>query len=327
MSTANANGSLGLGFLGGPDLRRLVEVGRLAEECGFESLWHAETRITRDSVTAMTALLLGTRRVRVGSAAVNVYTRGPALTAISWAAMAEAAPGRVVLGIGPGSPDPLAQQGFAFDHPVSRLVEFVEAVRAAWTHQPPVSYSGRFTRLERLMPELQPETPPPVYFCVTGPRALEAAGATADGVILNAFMPTSYVRAAREKLDAGAGGSFAGELGGAMVTAVAGSLAEAAERVRPILATYLVHFPNLARETGLDPEFLQHLRLRAAEGGGIQATFSELPDGLIANHAVLGPPESCRERLAEYRAAGMRLPILFPDPAGAETVARELAGA
>ena len=320
-------GPLGLGFLGGPDLRSLVELGRLAEECGYESLWHAETRITRDSVTAMTALLLGTERVRVGSAAVNVYTRGPALTAITWAAMAEAAPGRVVLGIGPGSPDPLGQQGHAFDYPVSRLVEFVEAVRAAWTQPPPISYSGRFTRVERLMPELQPEVAPPVYFCVTGPRAMQAAGATADGVILNAFMPTSYVRSAGEKLDAGAGGTFAGELGGAMVTAVAPTLGEAAERVRPILATYLVFFPNLARETGLDPEFLDRLRRLAAEGGGLQATFSELPDELVARHAVLGPPESCRERLAEYRAAGMHLPILFPDPASAGAVARELAGA
>ena len=47
----------GLGFLGGPDLRSLVEIGRAAEEAGFESLWHAETRITRDSVTALTALI------------------------------------------------------------------------------------------------------------------------------------------------------------------------------------------------------------------------------------------------------------------------------
>jgi len=93
--------ALGLGFLGGPDLRRLVELGRLAEDAGFDSLWHAETRVTRDSVSALTALLLGTERVRVGSAAINVYTRGAALVAVTWAALAEAAPGRVVLGVGP----------------------------------------------------------------------------------------------------------------------------------------------------------------------------------------------------------------------------------
>ena len=94
---------IGLGFLGFPDLRGMVRAGQAAEQAGFESAWVAETRITRDAVSAMTALLLGTERLRVGSAAINVFTRGAALTAISWATMAEAAPGRVVLGIGPGS--------------------------------------------------------------------------------------------------------------------------------------------------------------------------------------------------------------------------------
>jgi len=314
---------IGLGFLGGPDLRRLVELGKLAEDSGYDSLWHAETRVTRDSVTAMTALLLATERVRVGSAAINVYTRGPALTAITWAALAEAAPGRVILGVGPGSPDPLAQQGYGFDYPVSRLAEFVRAVRAVWTEQPPVSFTGRFTRFEALVPELQPSQVPPVYFCVTGPRALNCAGSMGDGAVLNAFMPTPYVRAAREKLDSGAGRRFTGEIAGALVTAIADTVREAAARVRPILATYLVYFPNLARETGLAPEFLDRLR-RLAREDGLPATFPELPDELVAEHAVLGPPESCRERLAAYREAGLQLPILFPDPASEEAAAREL---
>lgn len=317
---------LGLGFLGGPDLRRLADLGRRAEAAGFESLWHAETRITRDSVTAMTALLLGTERVRVGSAAINVYTRGAALTAITWAAMAEAAPGRVILGVGPGSPAPLAQQGLGFDRPVTRLAEFVDAVRATWTQSPPVSRDGGFSRLDELVPEVQPAQPPAVYLCVTGPRALDLAGRTADGVVLNAFMPISYTRRAIARLDAAAGGRFAGEIGQAMVVVLASSVAAAADRIRPILATYLVHFPNLAAETGLDPEFLVRLRTLAAEGG-LAETFAELPDELVAEHALCGPPEACRERIAAYREAGCALPVLFPDPDGAAAVVEGLAGA
>lgn len=314
---------LGLGFLGGPDLRRLVEVGRLAEAAGFDSLWHAETRVTRDSVTAMTALLLGTERVRVGSAAINVYTRGAALVAITWAALAEAAPGRVVLGVGPGSPAPLAQQGYAFDRPVARLGEFVDAVRAVWSGMAPVSYAGRHSRLAGIVPELRPEPVPPVYLCVTGPRALDLAARTADGVVLNAFMPVAYTRRAVARLEAG---GFNGELAQAMVVALDSSVTAAARRIRPILAAYLVHFPNLAAETGLDPGFLDRLRWLAGERG-LPATFAELPDALVAEHALCGPPEACRERLAAYREAGLALPVLFPDPDGAEDVVRQLSGA
>src|SRR5262249_36633294 len=203
----------GLGLLGGPDLRMLVDRGRAAERAGFDPLCHAEPRVTRDSVTAMTALLMATERVRVGSAAINVYTRGAALVAITWASLAEAAPGRVVLGVGPGSPAPLGQQGYEFDHPVTRLAEFVTAVRAAWRQPAPVSSAGRHTRFRDLVPELQPVPPPPLYLCVTGPRALDCAGRLADGVILNAFMPISYTRRALTRLSSAAGpGGFRGEV-------------------------------------------------------------------------------------------------------------------
>jgi 5,10-methylenetetrahydromethanopterin reductase len=313
---------LGLGFLGGPDLRSLVEVGRAAEQAGFDSLWHAETRITRDSVTALTALAMETERVRLGSAAINVFTRGAVLTAITWAALAEAAPGRVVLGIGPGSPDPLAQQGFAFDFPVSRLREYVASIRATWRETVPVSFEGRHTRLSRLTPEVRPVDPLPIYLCVTGPRALDCAGQIADGVVLNAFMPASYTRRSMTRLDAAAGGKFEGEVGQCLVVALADTVAEAAARVRPILATYLVYFPNLAAETGLDAEFLTSLREKANDGG-----FDDLPDSLVSQHALVGPVAECRKRLGAYREAGLELPILFPDPISMDRTVRELAGA
>lgn len=317
---------LGLGFLGGPDLHSLVEVGMAAEQAGFDSLWHAETRITRDSVTALTALAMSTKKVRLGSAAINVFTRGAVLTAITWAALAEAAPGRILLGVGPGSPDPLGQQGYRFDFPVSRLREFVTAVRASWDNPPPATYDGRFSSLAGLVSEVHPPSPVPIYLCVTGPRALDCAGEVADGVILNAFMPISYTRRALDRLDLAAGGKFNGEVGQCMVVALADTVQEAAARVRPILATYLIYFPNLAAETGLDPEFLTKLREQAREGG-LESTFAELPDSLVSEHSLVGPVGACMERLVAYQEAGLQLPILFPDPLSVDRTVRELASA
>ena len=95
--------------------------------------------------------------------------------------------------------------------------------------------------------------------------------------------------------------------------------------VRPILATYLVYFPNLAAETGLDPDFLAALR-KKAQNEGLEAIFAELPDGLISEHALVGPAGECHERLSAYREAGLQLPVLFPDPQSVEPAIKELAG-
>ena len=176
------------------------------------------------------------------------------------------------------------------------------------------------------MPEVRPADPVPIYLCVTGPRALDCAGQIADGVVLNAFMPPSYTRRSIARLDAAAHGKYGGELAQCLVVALADTVAEAAARVRPILATYLVYFPNLAAETGLDEEFLTSLRDKASTGG-LEATFSDLPDSLVSQHALVGPVAECEERLAAYRDAGLQLPILFPDPISMEQTVRDLARA
>jgi 5,10-methylenetetrahydromethanopterin reductase len=316
---------VGLGFLGYPDLRALVEAGRRAEERGFESAWVSETRITRDAVTGMTALLLSTRTLRVGSAAINVFTRGAGLVAVTWATMAEAAPGRVVLGLGGGSEVPLTQQGLPHDHTVSRMREFTEAIRGAWSSAAPFSFEGSYVRFKGLNPEVRPVQPPPVYFCVAGPRALACAAQIADGVMFDTFLPPAYVRGARVSLDdSAAGGRYRGEVAGALVVSIADTLAEAAAPLRPVLANYLINFPELARVTGIDSELVDRMRERSATEG-LDGAGRLLSDELLSRHAVCGPLPACREKLDEYRSAGLDLPVLFPVPSSMRTTIEELA--
>jgi len=132
---------LAIGLLAYPSLGELAAVARSAERQGFAAAFMAETQIRRDAVTALAAMLLATTRLRVGSAAVNVFTRGAALLAVTWATLAEAGRGRAVLGLGVGSASTLAQQGFEVSRPIGRLREYTEAIRLLWTGEE-VSYQG-----------------------------------------------------------------------------------------------------------------------------------------------------------------------------------------
>jgi alkanesulfonate monooxygenase SsuD/methylene tetrahydromethanopterin reductase-like flavin-dependent oxidoreductase (luciferase family) len=236
--------------------------------------------------------------------------------------MAEAAPGRVVLGIGVGSGSTLAQQGIRVDHAVGRMREFTEAVRGAWTSSGSFSYAGRYVQFEDLEVELQPQQALPIYFCAGGPQMLALAGRVANGVIADVFLPPESVRTVVNRTRSGSE-PFSGELAAAIVTSVADTRAEAAARLRPRLASYLIAFPELAREMGLDSEFLGRLRDRAL-ADGLETIYGELSDDLIASCAVCGPPAACREALARYRAAGIELSILFPEPQSLEATVREL---
>ncbi len=289
----------------------MAQLARRAEDRGFESVWISETRISRDAVTGMTAVLLATQTIRVGSAAINVFTRAAGLVAVTWATMAEAAPGRVVLGLGGGSATPLAQQGLPFDHTVSRMREFTEAIRGAWTSVAPFTYRGRFVRFDGLAAEVRPEALPPVYFCVAGPKALACAAELAQGVVFDAFLPPAYASWARSTLDAAAGGAYGGEIAAGLVLSLADTVADAAAPLRPVLANYLLNFPELARFSGVDEDLIARMRARSA-AHGLAAAAELLPDSTVAAHALCGTVRDCRRRLEEYREAGVQLPVLFP---------------
>ena len=302
---------LGLGFFGEPDATEMARLAGLAEKAGFESIWLAETRFTRDAIISATAVGLGTATVRVGTAAVNVFTRGAALTAVTFAGLDELTGGRTVLGIGAGSEHVLAAQGYRYNRPLARLREQVAAIRAVWRGE---DFEGEFVRITGVRLDFAaPRLEVPIYLAVSGPKSLAYAGEAADGVILDVCTPVAHVEAAARAVAATARKAgrepSAVEIAGMLLVGVDGPERTARSLLAPIVATYLTRFPTLAAVVGLPQEEIDGY-VALAETDGVAAVAAVLPDEVIDRLTVNGSPERCRERIAEYRRSGLDLPIL-----------------
>jgi 5,10-methylenetetrahydromethanopterin reductase len=313
----------GLLFVGAPSVPEIVELAKRCEARGFDSVWMAETRMTRDAFVPMAAMAAATERIKVGSGIVNVYTRGPVVVAISFIGLEELAPGRILMGLGTGSPLVLAPQGVSFEKPLTRLREYCEVVPRLIRGEE-VTYEGEAVRLdgarvEDLLSQRGgiggPRTKLPLWLGVTGPRALEYAGEVADGVMLNTCLPTDYVRDAVERIGCGAlrAGRSLDEIEIAMAnaTAPAASSKEGKRIAARFIALYLSLFPNIARATGLDEGLTATIR-QSFEEGGLEAASELVEDDVVDRLTVAGTVDECRARLDEYRGAGVQLPILAP---------------
>jgi 5,10-methylenetetrahydromethanopterin reductase len=311
---------LGLLFAGAPRVPEMVALARRAEERGFESVWVAETRMTRDGFVPLAAIAQATSRVKVGTGIVNVYTRGPVVVAISFAALDEIAPGRVLMGLGAGSPLVLAPQGVAWKKPVTRLREYCDVVRPLLRGEE-VRYDGEFVQLDgaQIQDLLAADASIakaeiPLVLGVTGRPAVELAGEVADGALYNACLPTSYLERARGWLAAGAARSgrdpAAIDVGMGIVSAVHEDSATGKDIAHRFCGLYLSLFPNIAKETGLDPELIAATRA-AFEEGGVDAALHVLPRSVVDLLCAAGTPAECQERLDEYRAAGVQEPVLI----------------
>lgn len=313
----------GLLFVGAPSVPEMVELAQRAEERGFDSIWVAETRMTRDGFVPLAAIAAATKRARVGTGIVNVYTRNSVVLAISFAALEELAPGRVQMGLGAGSPLVLAPQGIAFERPLTRLREYCEVVPRLIRGEE-LAYEGEAVRLQgaRLEDILAGQreidgtrTRIPLWLGVTGPKALEYAGSVADGVILNVCLSTDYVRDALTLIERGA--KRAGrklqdiEIAIGLATSPHDTSSEGKRGAARFIALYLSMFPNIARVSGVEPATVT-AATDALNEEGLDAAAAHIGDDLVDWLAVGGTPEECRARLDEYRAAGVHMPIVAP---------------
>ena len=311
----------------------IVRLARLAEERGFESVWVAETRMTRDAFVPVAAIAAATERIEVGTGIVNVYTRGPVVLAISFLSLEELAPGRILMGLGTGSPLVLAPQGVPFEKPLTRLREYVKVIRPL-TRGEAVTYRGEAVRLEgaRIEDVLGATAGPPreipLYLGVTGPRALELTGELADGALLNICLPVAYVERALGLIERGARGARRSpadvDVAMAIVVSPHADSRAGKDRARRLVALYLSLFPNIARETGLEESLLAATRSAFAEGG-VDAAARCLGDEVVDLLCAAGTPDECLARLDAYRAAGVALPILVPVEGSLELAIETLA--
>jgi probable F420-dependent oxidoreductase len=167
----------------GFSLAEHAELAREAERLGYRDAWSFES----DGVDAFSPLAVAGQAtdLRLGTAIVNVYTRGPATLAMSAAGLAEIAPGRFILGLGSGS-DVIVESwnGGAFRKPVTRVRETTQFLRRALGGERVVVRGETFAvdgfRLSR-----PPAAPVPIHIAALRAGMLRLAGEVGDGVILN----------------------------------------------------------------------------------------------------------------------------------------------
>lgn len=328
---------LGIAFASGLAPREVVAGVRLAEALGYESAWIAEGH-GGDQFAILAACARATRRIALGTAISSVFVRSAPTIAMAAATVDDLSGGRLRLGLGTSHRVQVeGEHGVPFVQPAARLRETVAVVRALLADGV-ASCRGEAIRIERFDLWFRPVRPAiPVYVAALSPRALEAAGELADGVLLT--WPT--VEAAREaQVAVAAGARRAGrdpaaiDVASLLPCAIAPERDEAMARLRASIASYAGFFPRYRRLFAARGFPEAAARIHAAwQRGDRAAAARAVPDELVEAVAVAGTPERARARIAAYRAAGLDLPIVTPRVGGpdaraeAEAAIRACAGA
>lgn len=310
------------------DMRYELEMAQYAEDRGFSEIWQADTRLARDCVVMMSAFLTHTRRLRIGSGVLPLWTRNPAVIAATWSSMWELGGrvddrGRVMLGLGAWWEPIASRVGVERRKPLKAMREMVEANRELFTMEE-VTYLGEFVHLDRIRLDIAfGDTSPrdiPIYVGATGDKMLQLAGEIADGVVLNYVVSVDYIRRAVGLVEQGAkraGKSLEDvdrpEL---LVCCLSDEDPEAAmAEGKKLVAYYLATEPHIMKASGVDDELLERVQSLmswpATEEDYMRAS-QVIPDDVVRQLMAVGTSDQCRAKVREYVDAGVTCPILYP---------------
>lgn len=159
-------------------IRAIAELARLAESLDFSHVWVGDSQmIWRESYVTLGALAMATERVKLGTAVTNPLTRHPAVTASAFSSLHELSGGRAVLGIGLGDS---SLETLGMTPAKMQVLRDAIAVMRPLMRGEEVNHGGHNIRL---IPA-SAKGGVPIWVGATGPRMLELAGETADGVIM-----------------------------------------------------------------------------------------------------------------------------------------------
>ena len=175
----------------GADLAAAVDLARLADAAGYESVWVTHG-LGRDGLQVLAAYAHAAPRVGLGTGVLPIYPRHPVLLAQEALTLQEVSGGRLRLGIGV-SHRPMMEGALGLDmgRPLEVVREYVAVLRQALTGR--VEHAGPRYRVawQSGVPRLPP--PPPIYLAGLGTAMLELAGEIADGAVLWLCAP-AYIR-------------------------------------------------------------------------------------------------------------------------------------
>ncbi len=313
------------------------------ERAGLEIVFVPEA-YSYDAVSQLGYIAAKTERLQIASGILQLYSRTPALTAMTAAGLDYVSGGRFTLGLGASGPQVIeGWHGVPYDAPVGRAREIIEICRIVWRREPLV-YSGRYYQLPLaaghgvtgLGKPLKLINHPvrdriPIALAAIGPNNVALAAELAE-----AWEPIFYLpeRSAQAWAAALAAGRARRDPALGPLDVIANAPLAIGEDVtglrdlaRPYFALYIGgmgarnrnFYNDLARRLGYEAEAkaIQDAYL----DGRKEEAAALVPADLLERTSLIGPEGYVRERLAAYRESGVTTVNVTPlAPSHAERV-------
>ena len=294
-----------------------------AERLGYDAVWCGEAYGT-DAVSPVAWVLAQTKRIKAGTAIMQMPARTPACAAMTAMTLQALSGNRFLCGIGPSGPQVVeGWHGVPFGKPLARTREYIAIIRQILERKAPLEYHGEHYQIpftgpgstglgKALRSTIHGDPSLKIYTAAIAPAGLRTAGEVADGT-LPFFMSPEQADAiagpVREGVaKAGNGKTLADfDLAPYIRVSIGDDIEACRAAIRPHLALYIGgmgarsknFYNDLAKRMGYEEEAatIQDHYL----AGRRKEAETAVPDALIDETSLVGPKERVRDRLQAWK--------------------------
>jgi alkanesulfonate monooxygenase SsuD/methylene tetrahydromethanopterin reductase-like flavin-dependent oxidoreductase (luciferase family) len=303
---------IGLDWQNLNDREKLLRHVEIADRVGVDTVWVAEAW-GRDAFTLLTLIATRTKRIRLGTGIVNVYSRTPAALAQHFATLDELSGGRAIAGFGTSGPQVIEHfHGVPFKPTLARVRETVQIFNTLIAGEP-LKHRGRLFNLERGF-TLRFETVRkhiPVWLASLNPKALDLTASMCDGwmpIMIPEPHLAAEIAAFRKRVTDAGRAANAVEIRSPDRVVLA--LEDPARARRQAAGTLAFYIARMGTFYGAQLERFGHGDAVAAvrkawNERGSEAGIGAVPDALLDQITTVGGIAECAARMDAERAAGV----------------------
>ena len=289
----------------GPSLRELVDLG-------YKEVWSSEAN-GADAFLPLALAAVHAPELRLGTAIVPAFTRGPALLAQSVATMASIAPGRFAFGVGSSSNVIVEHwNGIPFMDPYKKTRDVVRFLKQALTGEK-VSEDYETFQIKGFRLGMEPpKENVPILIAALREGMLRLAGREGDGAIIN-WLSAEDVKTVSEIVHSQGDGK---EIVARIFVCPNPDTETVRREAKRAIAAYLnVPVYRAFHEwLGRSEQLQEHWDLW--DQGERANSLEAMPDSVVDELIVHGTPEECRSHIDRYLENGVNTAALMVMPFG-----------
>lgn len=277
----------------------------------IDSLWVPESW-GKEAFSILGAISQVTKRVKLGTSIINIYSRTPATIAMGAISIDNLSNNRMIIGLGASTASIVENlHGVKYNDPIIRMKEYIQSLRLLIKSNEKTNYDGKIVKIKNFKILEKSRLDIPIHIAAVNKKMIQIGLEYADGLIfylrpINEIKNMLYEIKNKLKINTSL----------VLITSVSNSEPQKAkERAAKTLAFYIgvgkVYYNFLSKtefKTEVEKIYKEY------HNHGLERSIENISTKMLDDIVVYGSVTDCQNQIKRFINTGIDLPILQMNP-------------